>query len=386
MEKLSLLRNKKLNMTRPAMSATGHSSEDRACTADDSCFRAFLQKAGLKSGDATATSMNSRRKCRVSLHTLAAPILGVLALSLLSVAPLTQAAESDELGDHLPFLADDNLIDNDDQIDEPDELKEALEEPGELSLEELSRELTNPNSPLSSLTFKHVYTSFDGDLPDADKQSSHVTLFQPIFPFPLTDDGTTNLFFRPVLPYAWQQPVFKADKGKFEDESGLLDPGFDVAIGRTGDDGFIVVAGLQGTTPWGDNDLSADQWRLGPEFLAAKIGKKYFWAVFPAHQWDVSGGDDKYSTTQLELFAGVFLPNAWTLYTDSKWFYDWKDNQATIPINATLRKVVKFGNMPTKLEVSVDYFVEANDDFGQDWALTLNVSPVVPNFIYDAFN
>ena len=58
--------------------------------------------------------------------------------------------------------------------------------------------------------------------------------------------------------------------------ANILDPGFDMAVGRTGDDEFIVVAGLQGTTPWGDNDLSADQWRLGPEFIAAKIGKKYF--------------------------------------------------------------------------------------------------------------
>jgi hypothetical protein len=178
-------------------------------------------------------------------------------------------------------------------------------------------------------------------------------------------------------------PFFDAANNRFKDEKGLLDPGFDVALGKTMDSGFIAVGGLQGATPWGSDDLSADQWRLGPEFVVARIDAKGFWAAFPAHQWDVSGGDRGYSTSQFEWFAGVFLPNAWTLYTDSKWFYDWKENQATITINLTLRKVVGFGKLPIKLELAADYFIEQDDRFGQDWAVTLNFSPVVPNFIYD---
>ena len=286
-----------------------------------------------------------------------------------------------ELDSHLPFFGDDNLIEDENQIDTPDELKQATDSPHALSAEDLNRELANPNTPLSSLNLKQVYTSFDGDLPGADQQSSKVTVFQPILPFPLTDDGTTNLFIRPVLAYAWQQPVFDVATNSFKDEKGLLDPGFDVAIGKTMDGGLIAVGGLQGTTAWGSDDLSADQWRLGPEFIVAKISARGFLAVFPAHQWDVSGGDNAYSTSQLELFAGVFLPNAFTLYTDSKSFYDWKENQATIPLNLTLRKVIKFGKIPIKLELSGDYFVEQDDNFGQDWAITLQISPLVPNFI-----
>jgi len=49
----------------------------------------------------------------------------------------------------------------------------------EIFADELSKELQNPNSPLSSLTFKHTYTSFKGDLPETDDRSSSVT-FKPL--------------------------------------------------------------------------------------------------------------------------------------------------------------------------------------------------------------
>lgn len=271
------------------------------------------------------------------------------------------------------------------QADQPDALVQNSTEPHEKSLDDIARELSNPNSPLANLTLKQTYTTFSGDLPGADDQSSSVTLFQPVFPFPIGDSGKTNLFVRPGIAYVEQQPVFNPVTARFENKSGLADIGFDVAIGQSYDGGVVVVGGLQGTIPT-DTDVSAEQWRLGPEFALFKIGKTGYLGVFPSHQWDVSGGDSGYSTTQLELFAGYYLPKAWTIYTDSKWAYDWKADQATIPLNLSIRKVTKFGRMPVSVVLGVDYFVKSNDDFGQDWAIEFTIAPVVPNFIYNAFS
>ncbi len=55
-------------------------------------------------------------------------------------------------------------------------------------------------------------------------------------------------------------------------------------------------------------------------------------------------------------------------------------------MNLTIRKVTKLGKLPLKLELGFDCFVESDDRFGQDWAVTMNCSPVVPDFIYNAFN
>lgn len=277
-----------------------------------------------------------------------------------------------------------NDVDNPGLIDTPGELAEASDDPGAISADDLSRELSNPNSPLASLTFKQIYTTFDGSLPGASDQTANLTLFQPTFPFPLDDTGTTNLFIRPALAYVWEQPSFDAETGEFESLSGFADLGFDVAVGRSWDSGWVAVGGVQGTIPL-YSDVSGEQWRLGPEFLGGYIGQKGFLIAFPSHQWNVAGEDYEFSTTQLEVFAGVYLPNAWTVFSDTVMEYDWVSEQATVPLNLTVRKVFKVGNTPLSVSFGADYFFEADDQIGPDTRFTLNLTPVVDNFVLGWF-
>ena len=71
---------------------------------------------------------------------------------------------SDSVADPFPLLGDGNEVDNPNQIDRPDELAQASDGPDSLSANDLSKELSNPNSPLASLSFKQTYTAFDGSL------------------------------------------------------------------------------------------------------------------------------------------------------------------------------------------------------------------------------
>ncbi|WP_127716315.1 hypothetical protein [Halobacteriovorax sp. HLS] len=253
---------------------------------------------------------------------------------------------------------------------------------GASSSADISKELSNPNTPLATLNFRTTHTSFDGSLPTASDQSSTLTLFQPVFPFPLSKEDKTNFFVRPALPIVWNTPTTTAN-GTFKDDGGIADIGFDVAVGKTYNNGIVAVTGLQGLIPT-KTDISTEQWRLGPELLVAYLTKDYYVAVFPAHQWNLSGPGG-YSTTQLEIFAGVYLDNAWTIFTNPKNFYDWKNDQATIPLNLSVRKVTQIKKVPVKFELGVDHFIEKNDRFGQEWAVTLNIVPVVDNFIYSMF-
>lgn len=300
-----------------------------------------------------------------------------LSIGLLALASAVSAQDAS--------FPDHNKIDNANQIDRTDEVTQASTAPHEKSADEIAKELSNPNSPLASLLFKQTYTSFDGSLPGASDQSSNVTLFQPVFPFPMGDTGTVNLFVRPALAYVWQQPVFNSVTGNFENKSGWADTGYDVALGKSYDNGLILIGGIQGTIPT-NSDVSGGQWRLGPELAVFKIGEGGFIGANPSHQWDIGGDNYRYSNTGLELFAGLYLPDAWTISTDSKWSYDWVNDQATMPINLTVRKVVKFGNLPVSFQAGVDYYAKSNDAFGQDWAISFSVTPVISNFIYDAIS
>ncbi|WP_412470101.1 MULTISPECIES: hypothetical protein [unclassified Halobacteriovorax] len=259
--------------------------------------------------------------------------------------------------------------------------KDEYQAPVLASTEDISKELSNPNTPLASLTFKTSYTAFEGDLTGADDQDSLTTLFQPVFPFPIDHATKTNLFIRPAIPIVWKTPTLGSNG--FRDVNGIGDIGFDIALGRTYQNGTVLVGGMQGLIPL-KNHLSVNQWRFGPEFLYAYLSKKWYAAIFPSHLWDTSG-NEQYSNTQIEIFAGLYFENAWTLITNPKLSYNWVTDQTTIPLNLTVRKVTKLGSTPLKLELGFDYYVEKDDAFGQDWAINLSITPVIDNFIYNLF-
>jgi hypothetical protein len=171
---------------------------------------------------------------------MAIALLVACALALVPTAQAADPASQADRRDDFPFLGDSNETDTPKQIDRPAELDAGRKEPHTLSADELSKELSNPNSPLASLVFKQTYTAYQGDLPGADDQSSNLTLFQPVFPFPLTEGGTTNLFIRPAIPYLWEQPVFDTNANSFRSVSGFGDMGFDVALGRSYDGGLVL--------------------------------------------------------------------------------------------------------------------------------------------------
>ncbi len=177
----------------------------------------------------------------------------------------------------------------------------------EASAEEIAGELANPNTSLALLNFKLQYRTFEGDLPDADDQESLTLLFQPSFPFALSNGDT--VFFRPAIPFLFYQPVFDPSGLDFDTEYGLGDISFDLAYGRTTESGILFAGGLISTVPTATADaLGPDRWTLGPEFLIGKLTPKYVIGAFPNHQWDIAGsGDADISLTNVQLFA-TFLP------------------------------------------------------------------------------
>lgn len=268
-------------------------------------------------------------------------------------------------------------------IDTPQELDQVEHNPGSESNAAIAQQLNNPNSPLAKLTLEYTTTFFEGDLPNADDQTGNLLLFQPVFPFPLSDDGTINFFARPAFALLMEQPYFDTGDGQFQSKTAFADMGFDLALGKSFKSGFIFVGGVQGTIPTGSSDdLSADQWRLGPEFIAGYINKTGFLAVFPAHQWNISGSNN-FSTTTLENFAGLFLEDGLTVLSNPVLSYNHESEDWTIPLNASVRQVVRIGKMPVQLGLSLDYYVNQPDAFGPDWVITLNITPVIPNFIYN---
>jgi len=249
------------------------------------------------------------------------------------------------------------------------------------SAEEIARELANPNAPLASLTFKFQFRTFEGDLSGADDQAGTTVLFQPSFPFSLSNGDV--VFFRPAIPLQLDQPVFDAGGVGFDSEFGLGDISFDLAYGRTKKSGILMALGVVSTLPTATDDgLGPDRWTLGPEILIGKLAKTYVLGAFPNHQWDIGGsGDADVSLTTMQLF-GIYLPGGgWSVGTSPISSYNHETDDWTLPLNVTIGKTEIWNGRPWKLGIEINYFVEQPDAFGPEWMVGFSIAPVVNNVL-----
>lgn len=258
----------------------------------------------------------------------------------------------------------------------------------EKSADEIARELSNPNNSFASLNFKNQLVTYKGDIPGADDQSNYQLIFQPVFPFSMgktPGGGTANLFIRPAIPLIIDAPAYDAGTNTFDGVSGLGDIVFDIAYGGTEESGFLWALGGIGTLPTGtEPEFTKDKFSIGPECLTAKFEDWGVYGMMLNHQWDVAGsGKQSVNLSGGQLFLVLFGGGGVTYGSRPIWAYDWNAKQATIPLDLFVSKTYKIGNTPLKLAFAVDYYVEKADAFGPDWMFSLEITPVVKNFIED---
>jgi hypothetical protein len=255
----------------------------------------------------------------------------------------------------------------------------------EQSMDEIAKELANPNTSLASLTLKLQFRGFEGDLDDADDQNSTTLLFQPALPFK-RDDGS-KIIFRPAIPFIVDQPLFQGGSD-WDEETGLGDISFDLAYAfapEKEDPGKLVALGIISSLPTGDDDLGfGEATTLGPEFLYGRISKELIWGLFPNHQWDISGDNDVNLTT-MQIFYFRFAAEGVTYGSSPIMTFDHEEDEWTVPLNFTVSKTTAFGRRPWKLSAEINYYVEQPDAFGPEWMISFSAAPVVKNAMAEWF-
>jgi hypothetical protein len=247
------------------------------------------------------------------------------------------------------------------------------------SAAELAAELSNPNTAVATLTLKNQFRWFEGDLPEADDQSSYTLLFQPGLPFVL--DSGDKIIWRPAIPLIFDQPVSDPAAGGFGGETGLGDIVFDLAYAPKNESGLLFAYGLITSLPTATDDaLGSDRFTLGPELMIGKVNPTYIYGMFPNHQWDVGGsGDADINLSTIQLFYTHLLGGGYNVGSGPSITYDWTTEQWTVPLQINAGKTVVFNGRPWKLSVELNYYVEKSDTFGPEWMLSFNIAPVVKN-------
>nr|WP_241902565.1 hypothetical protein [Vibrio splendidus] len=149
--------------------------------------------------------------------------------------------------------------------------------------EKAAKELANPNTAYASLNLKLQYSGgYDGG------GDTFATVLQPTLPFPM--DNGDKVIFRPAISYV-QNDFHMGTPASLQhmEQSGVTDISFDLAYAPKMEGGTIVAFGLFASLPTGSNDLTADQFAIGPEFMFGKASSERVVGMFPNHLYGISG-------------------------------------------------------------------------------------------------
>lgn len=219
---------------------------------------------------------------------------------------------------------------------------------------DLAKQLSNPIASLISVPFQFNYDSGYGPV-DGDKAFVNV---QPVVPISLNEDW--NLISRTILPIAWQNDVVGASGTQFG--LGDITQSLFFSPKAPGPGGIIWGVGPVFLLPTAtDSELGGGKWGAGPTGVALKQEGPWTVGFLGNHIWSFAGNDDRtdINSTFLQPFVSYTTADAWTFTLNTESTYNWESEEWSVPINATLSKLVKFGKQPVSLSAGVRYWVDS---------------------------
>jgi len=252
------------------------------------------------------------------------------------------------------------------------------ESSAEPSASELNRELTNPVSSIWSIS--NQFNNFELN----NGQWNNNWNFQPVLPVSLTKDW--NLITRPVMPFYNIVP-HETSPGEFARDAGLGDLALVELLSPAHSGNWLLGAGPTAIFPTATSGFTGQgKWQLGPTLLIGYLTKEFILGVFPQQWWSIGGEHGRPDTNQMNLqpIAAIFFGEGWSLGYSGNILANWNapsGNVWTVPVGLGLGKVVKFGRLPVKFQLAIQYMPVHPSISGQEWNAQVQITPVLPKLI-----
>jgi hypothetical protein len=231
----------------------------------------------------------------------------------------------------------------------------------------LAKLLENPVANLISVPIQNNWDFGIGPR-DALRYTLNV---QPVIPFTLSKDW--NLITRTIVPYIYQQAptIFDKDRSGLGDitQSFFLSPSKQVG-------GLILGAGPVFRYPSAtDNALGGERWSAGPTLLVIRQDKSWTYGGLVNHLWSYAGPNDvrNVNATFIQPIVAYNFKTATTIFLSSESLYDWEARQWTVPIQAGVAQMLKFGKQPVRLALAARSYVQRPAG-GPDWGMRFQIT------------
>jgi hypothetical protein len=236
----------------------------------------------------------------------------------------------------------------------------------------LAEQLANPIADLMSVPFQ---LNWDHDIgPARDGRRLHLN-FQPVIPFKL--NPAWNIVSRTIVPIVDQDIPGLGDGS--QGGIGDITQSLFLAPTKTRTAGLHWGVGPVILIPSHTDFISSKKWGLGPTAVVLKQAHGWTYGALANHIWSVGGnGPQNLSKTFVQPFLSYATKTAWTFTVNTESTYDWKDSRWTVPLNASVAKLIRIGNLPVNFALGARYYAESPDSGPHGWGARVIITLLFP--------
>jgi hypothetical protein len=235
---------------------------------------------------------------------------------------------------------------------------------------ELAKKLSNPVSSMISVPLQNNFDCCYG----TENAFRYTLNVQPVIPVALNDRW--NLITRTIMPVIYQAEPEPGAGDHFGlgdvTQSFFLSP-------KASHDGITWGVGPAFLWPSGGSHLGSQKWAAGPTFVVLKQSGPVTYGMLANHLWSYAGaqGRDEVNATFLQPFFAYTYPNSTTITINPATSYDWAHRQWTVPINAGVSHLYRFGQQRVQLAV-LGRIYPVSPTEGPEWGLRLVATLLFP--------
>ena len=240
--------------------------------------------------------------------------------------------------------------------------------------EQLAMQLSNPVAALISVPFQLNVERNIGPARDGTRTLLNV---QPVVPFSLNAEW--NIISRTIVPVVWKDDIFPG-AGSQSGVGDIVQSVFFSPKSPTAG-GLIWGAGPVFLVPTGSNDLlTTGQWGAGPTGVVITQQGPWTIGALANHIWSFAGDSSRADVdlTFLQPFVTYTTRTATTFSLNSESTYDWEGRQWTVPINAGVSQILRFGGQLVQVGAIARYWADGPQQAPHGWGLRFTFTLLFP--------
>ena len=235
---------------------------------------------------------------------------------------------------------------------------------------DLAAKLTNPVADLISIPLQmNTYQGLGAD----GQGKGYDLVFQPVVPLKLNADW--NYIVRPVISL-----------GALDNVDGYSGTGvgplvIETFLSPNNNDKFIWGVGPVLSTPaLSGQQFGSQQTGLGVTAVGLYMEKPWTVGLLAYQTWDVGGSAQAgtANNTYWQPFVSYVTDNAWTFSINTQSSFNWDSRRSQNPVNATISKLSKIGDVPVSYSIGARYFATSVPGGPTGWGVRAGITFLFP--------